>query len=113
MATYTPLLINPIAYAACTIGCSALSVSEGDDPKSARFMPDGTIVFEKESPEYAEACKLLVTETLTHAACLSGCAAGSAAVARWTMFGNVKRSEEGLDVIVHSSSFVVEGFEEP
>jgi hypothetical protein len=75
-------MINPIAYSACTIGCGALTVSEGDDAKTAHFMPDGSIVFEKGSPQCTEACKVLVTEPLTHAACLGGCAAGSAAVAK-------------------------------
>ena len=78
MAACIPLLINPLAYAACAAGCSALSVS-GEDAVggSPRFLPDGTIVFEKESPQCAEACKSLVSDQLTYAACLGGCAAGT------------------------------------
>lgn len=75
MAACLPLVINPIAYAACTMGCSALNVSEEEAKGSPRFLPDGTIVFEKESPECAEACKTLVSDQLTYSACLGGCAA--------------------------------------
>ena len=75
MAACTPLLINPIAYAACAAGCSALSVSGEDVGGSPRFLPDGSIVFEKESAQCAEACKPLVGDQLTYAACLGGCAA--------------------------------------
>lgn len=42
---------------------------------SPRFLPDGTVVFEKESPECAEACKWLVKDQLAYSACLGGCAA--------------------------------------
>lgn len=75
MAACTPLLINPLAYAACSAGCAALGVSGDDAGGSPRFLPDGTIVFEKESPQCAEACKALVADQLTYSACLGGCAA--------------------------------------
>lgn len=75
MAACTPLaVINPIAYAACMTGCGALNVSDDEAKGSPRFLPDGTIVFEKESPECAEVCKSLVSDQLTYAACLGGCA---------------------------------------
>ena len=77
MAACVPLLINPLAYYACAAGCSALNVAGEDVGGSPRFEPDGTIVFEKESPKCAEACKSLVSDPLTYAACLGGCAAGN------------------------------------
>jgi hypothetical protein len=79
MAACSPLAFNPVAFGACTLGCGGLSVSEEDSHKSARFMPNGTVVFEKESPQCAEACKLLVNEPLTYSACLVGCAAAAGA----------------------------------
>jgi hypothetical protein len=78
MAGCLPLLINPIAYAACTTGCSVLAVSEAEEVHvSPRFLPDGTVVFEKESDLCAEACKPLSREPLAYSACLAGCAAVS------------------------------------
>ncbi|KAI0433441.1 hypothetical protein F5Y09DRAFT_338657 [Xylaria sp. FL1042] len=75
LAACTPLLINPLAYAACSAGCSALAVSEDQVGGSPRFMPDGTVVFEKESTQCAEACKPLLSDQLAYTACLGGCAA--------------------------------------
>ncbi|KAK0512050.1 hypothetical protein JMJ35_005178 [Cladonia borealis] len=75
LAACTPLLINPLAYAACAAGCSALGVSGDDIGGCPRFLPDGTIIFEKESSQCEEACKTLLREPLTYAACLGGCAA--------------------------------------
>jgi len=71
-------MINPIAYAACAAGCGGLAVSDTDEVHgSPVFLPDGTVVFEKESEVCAETCKLLAGEPLTYAACLGGCAAVS------------------------------------
>ena len=76
MAACTPLLINPIAFAACAAGCAALAVGDGEESHgSPRFLPDGTVVFEKESPKCAEACSPLSGDALAYSACLSGCAA--------------------------------------
>lgn len=68
-------MINPIAYAACAAGCTALNVADEEVKRAPRFLPDGTVVFEKESNVCAEACKPLVAEQLSYAACLAGCAA--------------------------------------
>jgi hypothetical protein len=75
MAACLPLMINPIAYAACTFGCGGLAVSEEETKSSPRFMPDGSVVFEKESTLCADACKPLVSDQLAYSACLGGCAA--------------------------------------
>jgi hypothetical protein len=75
MAACTPLLINPIAFAACAAGCSTLAVSDEENKGSPRFLPDGTVVFEKESTLCADACKPLVGDQLAYSACLGGCAA--------------------------------------
>ncbi|KAK3367585.1 hypothetical protein B0H63DRAFT_455674 [Podospora didyma] len=78
MVACTPLVINPIAYAACTAGCAALAVSDIEEVHSTpRFLADGTVVFEKESTKCAAACKPLSSEPLTYSACLGGCAAVS------------------------------------
>ncbi|KAK1751116.1 hypothetical protein QBC47DRAFT_364657 [Echria macrotheca] len=75
IAACAPLLLNPIAYAACLAGCAALEGPDGGEAhKSPRFLPDGTVVFEKESDQCAEVCKPLVNEPLTYSACLGGCA---------------------------------------
>ncbi|ETS87889.1 hypothetical protein PFICI_01717 [Pestalotiopsis fici W106-1] len=77
LAACTPLLINPIAYAACSAGCSGLAVASDDEDikSSPRFLDDGTVVFEKESTECADACKPLNSDPLAYSACLGGCAA--------------------------------------
>ncbi|KAF2994328.1 hypothetical protein E8E14_002270 [Neopestalotiopsis sp. 37M] len=76
MAACAPLIINPIAYTACTMGCSGLAVAdEGDVKSSPRFLEDGTVVFEKESTQCADACKPLNSDPLAYSACLGGCAA--------------------------------------
>lgn len=52
-----------------------MAVSEDEARGSPRFLPDGTVVFEKESPQCMEVCKSLVSDQLAYAACLGGCAA--------------------------------------
>lgn len=73
MAACTPLVINPIAYGACVAGCAALGVS-AESKNSPRFLPDGSVVFEEETPQCADACKPLVRDQLAYSACLGGCA---------------------------------------
>ncbi|KAF4983605.1 hypothetical protein FZEAL_1014 [Fusarium zealandicum] len=74
LAACSPLLINPIAYAACATGCTAAAVPEEESKASPRFLPDGSVVFEKESDQCAGVCKQLVADRLAYSACLAGCA---------------------------------------
>ncbi|KAF9773211.1 hypothetical protein IL306_009022 [Fusarium sp. DS 682] len=73
-ATVSCSLINPIAYAACTAGCSAAAVPEDEAKVSPRFQPDGSVVFEKESAQCAGVYKPLIADRLAYSACLAGCA---------------------------------------
>lgn len=75
MVACTPLLINPIAFAACEAGCAALADSDNTEEKgSPVFLPDGTVAFEKESAKCAGICSPLNADKLAYAACLGGCA---------------------------------------
>ncbi|KAG9244974.1 hypothetical protein BJ878DRAFT_567095 [Calycina marina] len=73
---HMPLPFNPIAYAAWETGFVALEELEDDTVGGPRFLPEGTLVSEKEKPVCAEVCKSLTGDVLAYAACTGGYAAG-------------------------------------
>ncbi|RGP66722.1 hypothetical protein FSPOR_6462 [Fusarium sporotrichioides] len=74
IAACLPLIWNPIAYGACTTGCSVAAVPEDEAKVNPHFQPDGSVVFEKETAQCAAVCKGLVADRLAYSACLIGCA---------------------------------------
>lgn len=60
-----------------------MAVTEAQSQGTARFLPDGTIVFDKPEQKVvdtnicANACKQLSDNQVAHSACLTGCLAAS------------------------------------